>query len=306
MENPLDRKAVLHLKTFVGHALDPRLRRAATSGGVGSAVLQYLFSTGCVNTALSFDFDAQTIRYSPRLIYKFEDYRPTGSIYQDMDLIGFLRTHIAEINGTFACFCLPCQTASIRILLKEAGHDCVLLGLTCSSQQTLFATECLLRFLRIRKENVETLQYRGNGWPGGIRIGLKNGKSVFVKNNGSMWTDIFHSRLCIPKRCLYCQDTLNKTRTSRWPIHGFPNFGALKRTETRWSWPERLAGKRFSMGRSPFVLSSKSKMQKRRNLSVEPFAEKMAILPIHGAAIGFCACNAGLGTKKWLFPPLSF
>lgn len=200
----------VHVKTYIGHALDSQLRRTATSGGVGSALLKHLFSAGHIQTALSFAFDADTLKYAPRLIYKWEDYQPTGSIYQDMDLLGFLRLHIAEIRGTFACFCLPCQTASIRILLKRNGHDCFLLGLTCSSQQTLLATECLLDLLHVRKEDVVSLRYRGDGWPGGIRIERKNGESVFVKNNGSIWTDIFHSRLCTPERCLFCLDTLNQ------------------------------------------------------------------------------------------------
>lgn len=228
MENPLDGKAVLHLKTFVGHALDSRLRRAATSGGVGSAVLKHLFSTGRIGTALSFDFDAQTLRYAPRMIYRWEDYRPTGSIYQDMDLVGFLKTHVEEIKGTFACFCLPCQTAAIRILLHRAGHESVLLGLTCSSQQTLSGTECLLKLLGIRKEDVETLQYRGNGWPGGIQIGLKNGKTFWLPNKGSVWTDIFHSRLCIPKRCLYCRDTLNDNADISLADPWLPEFQNVK------------------------------------------------------------------------------
>lgn len=228
MENSFTRKAGFPLKTFIGHALDLQLRHAATSGGVGSAVLKHLFSSGQIGTAISFVFDAPTLRYSPRLINKWEDYRPTGSIYQDMDLVGFLRTHVSEIKGTLACFCLPCQTASIRILLKKAGHDCILLGLTCSSQQTLSATECLLGFLHVRKEDVETLQYRGNGWPGGIRIGLKNGNTTFVKNNGSMWTDIFHSRLCIPKRCLYCRDTLNENADISLADPWLPEFRGIE------------------------------------------------------------------------------
>lgn len=229
MESSLEGKENFHVKTFVGHAIDSNLRYAATSGGVGSALLGHLFSSGQVNTSLTFEFDPNTLRYAPRLIYKWEDYHPTGSIYQDMDLVGFIRSHVSEIKGTFACFCLPCQTASIRILLERAGHACFLLGLTCSSQQSMLATECLLKLLRIRKEDVSTLRYRGNGWPSGIQIALKNGNSVFVKNNASLWSDVFHSRLCSPKRCLYCQDTLNKNADISLADPWLPEF---RHTET--------------------------------------------------------------------------
>lgn len=197
------------MNAFIGHARDEHLRRAGTSGGVGSALLSHLFATKRIGTSVSFSFEKSSLRYVPRLIHGFDEYVPTGSIYQDIDLIGFLRTHADAMEGGFACFCLPCQAVAIRNLIRRSGHDCILLGLVCSSQQTLEATECLLKLLHVGKNDVESLRYRGEGWPGGIRIALKDGTRLFVENNGSVWTDIFHSRLCSPARCLYCRNTLN-------------------------------------------------------------------------------------------------
>lgn len=66
-----------------------------------------------------------------------------------------------------------------------------------------------MKRLNINKKDVEYIQYRGNGWPSGIQIRLKDNTQKFIPNNNSIWTQIFHSRLFIQNRCFKCQDTLN-------------------------------------------------------------------------------------------------
>lgn len=81
--------------------------------------------------------------------------------------------------------------------------------MTCSSQQSIEATEYLLKRIHIDRKDVTNIQYRGNGWPSGITIMLRSGEEKFVSNNFSIWTKIFHSRLFIMPRCFRCNDTLN-------------------------------------------------------------------------------------------------
>ena len=199
----------MEMKTYIGYSTDERLRWHATSGGVGSAMLHYLFATKQVETAVSFYYDAATLQYMPKLIYSFEDYQPVGSIYHEIDLPKFVKSHLNDIKGGFACFCLPCQTKPIRHYVESAGHACFIIGLVCSSQQSFEATEYLLKRLHVQKNEVAHIQYRGKGWPSGVRILLKNGSEKFVPNGNSIWTQIFHSRLFVMPRCLRCKDTLN-------------------------------------------------------------------------------------------------
>lgn len=197
------------MKTYIGYAKDENLRWRATSGGVGSAILRYLFDTKQVQTALAFDYDEKSLQYVPKLIYSYEEYQPVGSIYHEIDLPRFIKSNLDKIKGAFACFCLPCQAKTIRYYVQSAGHVCFVIGLVCSSQQSFEATEYLLKRIHVRKEEVACIQYRGNGWPSGIQIRLKNGSEKFVPNGNSLWTQIFHSRLFVMPRCLRCKNTLN-------------------------------------------------------------------------------------------------
>lgn len=197
------------IKAYVGYSKDETIRYKATSGGVGSSIIKYLFENQIIHTSISFDYDKETLQYVPKLIYKYEDYKITGSIYHEVKLIKFIKEHLNEIKGGFACFVLPCQAAAIRAILNKAGVTSILIGLTCSSQQSIDATYYLLRRLRIKKSEVDYIQYRGNGWPSGIQIVLRDKSTHFVPNNGSIWTQIFHSRLFIQKRCFRCNNTLN-------------------------------------------------------------------------------------------------
>lgn len=198
------------MKSYVGYSTDVNIRFKATSGGVGTSLIKWMFDKGVIGTSVSFDFDTMSLKYVPKMIHSFSEYTICGSIYQEIDLIGFIKSHIDEITGRFACFTLPCQTRAVRTIVEKTGHEAIIIGLTCSSQQTLDATKYLLKQIGVDENNVNCLQYRGNGWPSGIQIETKDGNQVFVPNNNSIWTKIFHSRLFIRSKCFMCQDTLNK------------------------------------------------------------------------------------------------
>lgn len=198
------------MKTYIGYSTDSNVRFNATSGGIGTSFLKWLFDKNIIETSISFVFNSNTLSYEPQIIHSFNDYRISGSIYQEIDLIGFIKSHLNEIKGVFACFALPCQTRAIRKILRSAGHKSIIIGLTCSSQQTIDATKYLLKREKIPENDIVDIQYRGNGWPSGIQIKTKKDEVIFVSNNNSIWTQIFHSRLFIRKKCFKCQDTLNR------------------------------------------------------------------------------------------------
>ena len=196
---------------YIGYSTDPVIRYKATSGGVGSSIVKYLLDNGKCDYALSFDWDEKNMCYQPRLISDFSQYNICGSIYQEMDLIGHIKKLLSEQTGggRIVLFSLPCQTRALRKICELAGFEALIIGLTCSSQQSKEATSYLLQQIGINEQDVTHWQYRGNGWPSGIQIETTDGKHHFVKNNGSIWTEIFHSRLFIQPRCYSCKNTLN-------------------------------------------------------------------------------------------------
>lgn len=197
------------MNTYIGYSTNIDTRYKATSGGVGTSILKYLFDNSIIQTAITFDYDSKKLKYIPRLIYNYQEYKISGSIYHEINLIKFIKENISKIKGGFACFVLPCQARPIRSILTKAGIDCFLIGLTCSSQQSLDATFYLLKRLKIDPQEVKDIQYRGNGWPSGVQIWKQNNSITTIPNNNSIWSQIFHSRLFILKQCFKCQNTLN-------------------------------------------------------------------------------------------------
>lgn len=189
---------------IIGFSTISNTRYQATSGGVGSSILYYLFQTKRISSALAFRFNPQTLHYAPHIITSPKEYTPSGSIYHDINTVAFLKENLKHIKGSFACFTLPCQTSIIKNILSKNGIEHYIIELTCSSQQSFEATEYLLKRQHIPSSDVDKLQYRGNGWPSGINIRLKNGENISLPNNTSLWTRIFHSHLFIMPRCFSC------------------------------------------------------------------------------------------------------
>lgn len=207
-------RAKMKRRCYIAWSQDAVIRERASSGGVGSSLVKMLFDTCQITASLSFAFDEATLRYRPFFAHNFSEYLITGSIYHEMeDIFNFYRTSLTVENvgtGPVLVFALPCQVRAIRQIAKSNGIRVYVLGLVCSSQQSLEATNYLFKRLGIDRSDVSYVQYRGNGWPSGVQIKLKDGAAHFIPNCGSVWTEIFHSRLFISRRCFACEDTLNR------------------------------------------------------------------------------------------------
>lgn len=190
-------------KLYIAYSNNETTRYISTSGGVGSQIVYYLFDNKLINSSITFRFSPKSLQYEPQIIMRKEEYINSGSIYHEINLFSFIKNNIDKIKSPFCCFCLPCQTKAIRFLLSKQNIDCLLIELTCSSQQSYEATEYLFKRLHLKKEDIKNFQYRGNGWPSGIQIQAKS-SNIFVPNNGSVWTKIFHSQLFYMKRCFQC------------------------------------------------------------------------------------------------------
>ena len=197
------------MESYIGYATDAQIRQSATSGGIGTSLVKWLFDKKIVETSISFSFNNNTLEYIPQIIHSFEEYQICGSVYQEIDLVSFVKSHLCDIRGGFVCFALPCQAKAIRYIVERSRHLAIVIGLTCSSQQTIEATHFLLQYNNIKPQSVQHIKYRGDGWPSGVKIKMKDGTSYFYKNNNSCWTSIFHSRLFMRKKCFKCKDTLN-------------------------------------------------------------------------------------------------
>lgn len=190
---------------YIGYATDSQIRYASSSGGVGTAITQYLLSLSEYGTGVTFVFDRKSCMYIPKLIYSAKDVNICGSIYQDINLIEFIRSNINNIRAGIVLTCAPCHVTAIRQLLNKHKIKNFIMSFSCSGQTTVEGTWCFYRFIGIKKEDVLHIQYRGNGWPSGIQIQTIGNKEFFFKNYTEPWITIHRSWLFRPKRCFYCK-----------------------------------------------------------------------------------------------------
>jgi len=197
------------MKYYIGYSNDHEMRYRASSGGIGSSLIRYLMESGRYGTAMTFVFNVDECRYEPKLIYDFSEYNNCGSVYQDTDNVGFIKRNIGNIRNGIVVTCMPCQVDAIKSLLSKSGIECFIISLCCSGQTTVEGTWLYYKLLDIDRQDVSNIQYRGNGWPSGIQITLKNGDVIRKDNYTYPWTLMHKSLLYRPKRCLYCGVKIN-------------------------------------------------------------------------------------------------
>jgi coenzyme F420 hydrogenase subunit beta len=114
---------------------------------------------------------------------------------------------IRQNPGKYAVVGVSCHMHGIR---KAAEFDDILrerivlhIGLFCGHSLSFAATEYLFRQYGIDSAEVRRLEYRGGGWPGGVRVYTKDEKKVFVPHFEA-WK-LFDVAFT-PWRCLLCRD----------------------------------------------------------------------------------------------------
>ena len=192
------------LNYYLGYSTDQVIRYEASSGGIGTGIIKYLLESGMYGTSMTFVFNVKECRYEPKLIFDYSEYNNCGSVYQDTDTIHFIKEHIEEIKNGIVVTCMPCQVNAIRNILNRNKIKNFIISLCCSGQTTIQGTWLYYKLLGINKIDVRKMQYRGNGWPAGIRIELENGNIITRDNYTFPWTLMHQSLLYRPKRCIYC------------------------------------------------------------------------------------------------------
>lgn len=189
---------------YIGHSLNKDIRWKSSSGGIGTAIIKYLLESGRYGTSMTFVFNVEKCMYEPKLIYNYSEYNNCGSIYQETDTIQFIKEHLKDIKNGIIITCMPCQVNAIKNILKRNNIDSFVISLCCSGQTTIQGTWLYYKLLGIKKSDISNMQYRGNGWPSGIQITLKNGTIIKKDNYTYPWTLMHQSLLYSPKRCIYC------------------------------------------------------------------------------------------------------
>lgn len=191
---------------LVGHARDPVTRERASSGGIISALIAQGLRAGDFEAALMVGMqEGEPWKARPILVTGPEAVgRGSQSKYQLVSVYDLLEKALEYRR--IAIVGLPCQIEGARKLepLNRRLRERLALrvGLFCGYATELEGTLFLFRKLKVKPEEVAAVEYRGRGFPGGLVVRLKDGRTKFLsKADYSLLNVPF-----IPDRCLPCID----------------------------------------------------------------------------------------------------
>lgn len=200
-------------RVVIGHATDSDVRFKGSSGGVLTALGQFLLDSGRVQHILhAGPSQSQPLRSEPRLS---DDGNAVlagaGSRYGPVAILSGL-SEILERGESFALIGKPCDVTAMRALARRDSRVAKLmrhaLAFVCGGASDLSKSWQLLERFGLAEDEVALMRYRGHGNPGMNRIESRDGR-VFELSYRQMWED--ESRWMMQPRCRICPDAIGQS-----------------------------------------------------------------------------------------------
>lgn len=200
-----------YLASYIGHATDKDLRYDSSSGGLVTALLVFALEEGLIDGALVTRMQRDRPLRPESFIARTpeEVLSAMGSKYCPV-AAGTALKEILESEGRYAVVGLPCHIQGIRkaeqriAALRERIRYRI--SIACSLDYSFRGTERVLASLGVTPEQVETIQYRGRGWPGSMLIRSKGGKEIRIPL-ADFYRQLGPYSL---RRCTLCSDMLGE------------------------------------------------------------------------------------------------
>jgi coenzyme F420 hydrogenase subunit beta len=202
-----------YLHCYIGHSMDDLTRFDSTSGGIITHLLIFALENNLIDGALVTRMRKNNPLEPESFIARTaeEIVEASKSKYCPVAANVCLRQILKE-NGRFAVVGLPCHIHGIRkaeTVFRTLNKRIVLhLGLLCSHTVNFAGTYFLLKKLRLQKDEVSKIAYRGMGWPGSMSIETKNASRISLPLLGDWqaYWPLFASFFFTPMRCTLCPD----------------------------------------------------------------------------------------------------
>ena len=210
----------------IGYARDPDVRFRGSTGGVLTALGQFLLTSGRVKFILHVAASGrEPLRTERRLSFDAVSVLDAvGSRYGPAaPLVDF--TELLDRAEPFALIAKPCDIGAVRNLARiDSRVDRYLryaLTFVCGGASDLTKSEEVVSELGVRPEELALFRYRGNGCPGPTRLETQDGRS-FELTYQDMWEDEATWR--IQPRCKICPDAIGESAdlaaSDVWPGGG--------------------------------------------------------------------------------------
>lgn len=203
-----------YLNCYIGHATDYDIWYNSASGGVVTALLIFALEEGLINGALVTkmreDRPLEPEPFVARTRQEIID--ASKSKYCPVPANIALKEILKAKEGErFATVGLPCHIHGIRnaeAVNKKLKRKIVLhLGLFCNHAPSFLGTEYVLHKVKVGKQDVKRLDYRGQGWPGKMKI-VSSDREIQI-SFPDYWRSGFGS-FFYPERCTLCADMVSE------------------------------------------------------------------------------------------------
>jgi coenzyme F420 hydrogenase subunit beta len=101
----------------------------------------------------------------------------SGSLYAPVYGLSKMLDYALTKFGRIAITAVPCYARAIRGVLESRGRsgDVFIVGLYCNNVPSMWATRYALKYFNINVEDVESVRFRGCGWPGYTVVETRRG-----------------------------------------------------------------------------------------------------------------------------------
>jgi coenzyme F420 hydrogenase subunit beta len=210
----------------IGYAGDPDVRFRGATGGVLTALGQFLLSSGRARFILHVGASRSApMRSERRLSFDTASVlEGAGSRYGPAaPLLDF--SEILDRGEPFALIAKPCDITAVRNLAKidqrVERYMRYALTLVCGGASDLAKSEEVLQRFGVAENELSLFRYRGYGNPGPTRLETKDGRA-FELTYQQLWED--EAKWMIQPRCKICPDAVGQgadlAATDVWPGGG--------------------------------------------------------------------------------------
>lgn len=194
----------------IGYARDPLVRYRGSSGGVLTALGQFLLTSGRVKFILHAGASKSAPMRSERRL-SFEGAAVldgAGSRYGPAAVLGDF-SEVLDRAQPFALIAKPCDITAARNLgrvdPRVERYMRYALTLVCGGASDLRKSAEVLQHFHIRENDLALFRYRGYGNPGLTRLETRDGRA-FELTYQQLWED--ESKWMIQPRCRICPDAI--------------------------------------------------------------------------------------------------
>lgn len=191
-----------------GHAVDPEMRRNASSGGALSALLVYLLEKNEIDYVVQTTADAgfPVGNVTVKSFGRDEVFDAAGSRYAPSAPLASLESHLCD-EGRFAFVGKPCDVAALRAMSRFDSRIerkiPYVFSFFCAGVPSLNGAREVLGRLGVEEGELQNFRYRGDGWPGFATAVSRDGR-VARMSYADSWGGILSRH--VQFRCKICPD----------------------------------------------------------------------------------------------------